>query len=162
MSTVARQAEPITLAGYERLSAELEQLATVRRRELADELREAREDGAELGENAGVATVLEDQLALERRIDELEAVLSFVSIVDPPCDGTAGIGHQVRVRLGRRAGAVDYRLVGPHESDPERGLISIDTPVGGALVGTRPGEIVEVATPAGPLRVEVIAIEDAA
>lgn len=161
MSAIARQAEPITRQGYERLRAELEQLVTVRRRELTGELRDAREDGVELGDNAAVAAVLEDHLALERRIDELEAALSFVSVVGPPDDGTVGIGHRVRIRLGARPEPVEYQLVGPRESDPQRRRISIDSPVGRALVGARAGETVEVETPSGALTVELLAVAKA-
>jgi transcription elongation factor GreA len=158
MSTVARQPEPITRKGYERLRAELDHLVTIRRRQTADDLREAREDGAEPGENVGVAAVRDDQAALERRIDELEAALSFVRIVDPPTDGVAGIGHRVRLRLAADEAPMEYELVGPLEADPGQRRISIDSPVGRAVVGHRAGDVVEVETPRGTRTIEIVAL----
>ena len=160
MSTAARQPDPITREGYDRLRAELDHLVTIRRRQMADDLREAREDGAEPGENVGVSAVLDDHAALERRINELEAALSFVQIVDPPTDGVAGIGHRVRLRLGDAATPMVYELVGPLEADPGRRRISIDSPVGEALVGQRAGDVVEVETPRGVRTIEILAVGD--
>jgi transcription elongation factor GreA len=159
MSTVARQAQPITRAGYERLRAELDHLVTIRRRQMADELREARADGAE-PENLGVAAVLGDQAALERRIDELQAALSTVRVVDPPADGVVGIGQRVRIRFAKDAKPIEYELVGPIEADPSARRISIESPVGQALLGHRAGDVVEVDTPSGKRNVEIIAVGD--
>jgi transcription elongation factor GreA len=158
LATVARQPEPITREGYERLRAELDHLVTIRRRQLADDLREAREDGAEPGENAGVAAVLDDQATLERRIDELEAALAVVQVVDPPADGVAGIGQRVRLRLAAGADPIEYELVGPLEADPGARRISIDSPVGEALVGRQAGDVVRVDTPRGSRTVEILVV----
>jgi transcription elongation factor GreA len=158
MSTVARQPEPITREGYDRLRAELEQLVTIRRREVADHLRTAREDGAEPGENVGVAAALDDHAALERRIDELEAALSYTRIAEPPVDGVAGIGQRVTVRLAAGARPVEFDLVGPIEADPDTRRISVESPIGQALVGRRAGDVVEAETPGGRRLVEIVAV----
>ena len=160
MSTDARQAEPITREGFEQLRAELDHLVTIRRRQLADDLREARDDGAEPGENAGVAAALDDQAALERRIDELEAALAISRIVEPPTDGVVGFGQRVRIRLSAGAEPVEYELVGPLECDPERRRISIDSPDCSALIWHRAGDVVEVKTPRGARTVEIVSVGD--
>ena len=160
MSTVARQAEPITREGFERLRAELDHLVTIRRRQLADDLREAREDGAEPGENAGVAAALDDQAALERRIDELEAALAISRVVEPPADGVVGFGQRVRIRFSPGADPIEYELVGPLECDPQGRRISIESPVGSALLGHRAGDVVEVQTPRGARTVEIVSVGD--
>jgi transcription elongation factor GreA len=158
MSTVAHRPEPITRAGYERLQAELEQLVTTRRRQIVEELREAREDGTEPGETRPVAEVLDDRAALERRIDELTRALAIATIADPPADGVAGIGKRVSIRLGAGRAPIDYDLVGAIEADPGERRISVASPIGEALVGRRAGERVEVETPGGLREVEIVAV----
>jgi transcription elongation factor GreA len=140
MATVARQPEPITREGFERLRAELDRLHVVRRREAAEDL--------------------DDQAALERRIEELEASLSFVRIVDPPPGGVVDVGQRVRLRLARGATPVEYELVGPIESDPSERRISVGSPIGQALVGRRAGDVVQVETPTGQRTVEIVSVGD--
>jgi transcription elongation factor GreA len=158
MSTVARQPEPITREGYERLRTELEHLVTIKRRQVADDLREARDDGTEPGENRPVAEALDDHAALERRIAELEAALAFARIVEPSPAGVAGIGQRVSIRLAPGAAPLDYHLVGPIEADPAERRISVETPMGQALVGGRAGDAVQVETPGGVRVVEIVAV----
>jgi transcription elongation factor GreA len=158
MSTAAHQPEQITREGYERLRAELEQLVTIKRRQLADDLREARDDGTEPGENRPVAEALDDHAALERRIDELEAALAFARIAEPPEEGVAGIGQRVSIRLAQGRAPIDYHLVGAIEADPAARRISVESPIGRALVGRRTGESVEVETPGGMRVVEIVAV----
>ena len=162
MSTVAHQPVPITREGFDRLQAELEHLVTAKRREVAEWLRVAKEDGGEPGENLDVAAALDEQAALERRIDELEATLALARIADPPVDGVAGIGQRVQIRLRPGAAPIEYHLVGAAEADPAAGRISVDSPVGQALVGHRAGDTVTVETPGGARVVEIVAVgEDA-
>lgn len=155
--SVARQLELITREGYERLAAELDRLMTFQRRQVADDLRDAKEDGSAPGENAGLAGLLDDQAALERRIEELETTLSLVRVADPPRLGVADIGQPIRIRIGG-GGARDCQLVGPVEADPATGGISIASPIGAALLGRRAGDAVEVLTPGGTRSVELIAV----
>jgi len=157
MSTVARQQELITREGYERLTAELDRLMTIQRRRLADDLRDARDDGSEPGENAGLAGLLDDQAALERRIEELQTTLQLVTVADPPKLGVAGIGQPITIRIGG-GGPRNCQLVGPVEADPATGGISIASPIGQALVGKRAGDVVEVVTPGGIRVVELISV----
>lgn len=134
MSTVAHQSEQITREGYERLREELEQLGTIK------------------------PDVLDDPEALERRIEELETALAFARIAEPPQDGAAGIGLRVSIRLAPGTTPIDYHLVGAIEADPAARRISVASPIGQALVGRRPGESVEVETPGGMRRIEIVAL----
>jgi transcription elongation factor GreA len=149
---------PVTREGYLRLQAELEILVTVTRREIDAWLREARQDGADPGENTDVAAALDERAALEGRIADLRTTLALASIAEPT-EGTAGVGQRVLLRLG--AGPpVEYHLVGPAEADVGRRRISVASPVGRALTGRCAGDSVQVETPGGARTVEIVAIGD--
>lgn len=161
MSIAADQAGSITREGYERLQAELDELINVRRPEIARWLREARADGGEPGENLDLTEALDEQARLERRIAELQRRLALARIVESAADGTAGIGAHVRLRTPS-GDTVVYQLVGALEADPGRRVLSIDSPVGQALLGRREGEVVDVEAPGGRRRFEIIAIASSA
>jgi transcription elongation factor GreA len=152
----AEETLPISADGYEQRCRELDVLRNEARRELGERLREAREDG-DLADNLALQDLLEEQGQLERRIARLEAQLALVEIVAPAADGRAGIGSVVRVREGADA-TFEYELVGSLESDVGNGRVSIDAPVGQALVGQRAGARVEVATPRGPVALDVVSV----
>ena len=154
--TKADETLPISADGYERRCRELDALRDVARRELGERLREARQDG-DLADNPALQDLLEEQAQLERRIALLEAQLAVAEIVAPAADGRAGIGSVVRVRDGDGS-TFEYELVGPLESDVGNGCVSIGAPVGRALAGQRAGAHVEVATPRGPLTLEVVSV----
>ena len=149
----------ITRDGYERLQSELEELITVQRPAVARWLREAREDGGEPGENAGVAEALEERALLEQRISELRRRLAEARIVEPVLDGTISIGAFVRLRNAGSGATIDYQLVGAAESDPSRRRISVESPVGEALLGQAAGDVVEVDAPGGRRRFEIVSVD---
>jgi transcription elongation factor GreA len=154
-------AHAMTRAGFERLRDELRVLTTSRREEIAYALRQAREDGGDLADNAGLAEAIDEQHRLARRIDELQALLAGARIVPPPRDGTAGIGTRIRVcRAG--AEAIEYELVGALEADPRNRRVSIASPVGQALLGRTVGDAVHVQAPGGGRRLEILAIDELA
>lgn len=148
----------MTPEGYDRLREELAVLCTERREEVAEWLREAREDGGDPSENADLAHALQEHDRLERRIGQLEVILSTARVVAPSGDGTAGTGTLVEVRRddGQRA---HYELVGASEADASNGRISIASPVGQALAGRAPGAVVTVQTPRGVKRLELVAVQ---
>jgi transcription elongation factor GreA len=150
----------ISAAGYERLSREVETLRTDARRALTEQLREAREDG-DLEDNPGLGDVLEEQAQLEQRIALLEARVRSAEIVEPTTDGRAGIGTRVCVRDLAAGSAHEYELVGPLESDVGNGRVSLEAPVGRALVGRLPGERVDVETPRGVVELELLEVRPA-
>lgn len=146
----------ISAEGYEQLVRELDALRNEARRELGEQLREARQDG-DLADNPALQALLEEQALLERRIALLEAQLAAAEIVAPVADGSVGIGTVVRVRDGDGA-TFELELVGPLESDVSNDRVSIATPVGQALVGHRAGTRVEAQTPGGPLALDILSV----
>ena len=156
MSTNMDERLLISAEGYEQRRRELDKLRNEARRELGERLREARRDG-DLDVNPALQDLFEEQVRLERRIALLKAQLAVAKIVSPAPDGQAGIGSSIRVRDNDGA-TFEYELVGPLESDVGNGRLSIRAPVGQALVGKRAGTSVEVATPRGPLTLEVVSV----
>jgi transcription elongation factor GreA len=151
------QALFVTADGYEQLRFELERLCTDGRAEMSRRLREAREDG-HLSNNPALYDLLEEQVQLERRIAILEGQLAAAEIVVPPADGVAGIGSVVRVRDRQTGDLAEYELVGPIESDIANGRVSVDAPVGRALVRRSAGAVVDVETPRGTLGLKVLSV----
>ena len=151
------QALLVTAGGYEQLSAELERLRTNGRVEMSEHLREARGDGP-LANNPALYELLEEQAQLERRITILETQLAAAKVVIPAADGAASIGSVVRVRDGEAGELAEYELVGPVEADIANGRVSVDAPVGRALVGQGAGAVVDVETPGGKLGLKVLSV----
>jgi transcription elongation factor GreA len=146
----------ISAEGYEQRCRELDVLRNEARRELGERLRAARQEG-DFADNPALYDLLEEQAQLERRIALLEAQLAVAEIVAPAADGRAGIGNVIGVCDGDGA-TFEYELVGPLESDVGKGRVSIGAPVGQALLGQRAGACVEVATPRGPITLEVLSV----
>jgi transcription elongation factor GreA len=147
--SAAEQLRSITREGYERLQAQLDELVTVRRAELADRLRAARDDGGGPDGNSDHAEALEEHALLERRIATLRRTLALVKVID-----------YVRLRMPSGASA-RYQLVGTAEADPGRRRISVGSPVGQAILGQRHGDVVDVQAPGGAHRIEILEIEAA-
>lgn len=150
----------LTKEGFERLELELETLRD-RRPELADQLRRAMED-KDFRENAPLDAAREEQAKVEARIREIEATLRHAMVVQPQDNGeprSAQIGVTVRLRDEASGHEIAYRLVERSEVDPTAGKISIESPVGKAVLGRKRGESIEVATPGGTRAFTVEAIE---
>ncbi len=149
----------LTREGRERLERELEELRSKRRPELHARMRETRATG--YGDTADLAEYTDAQWELARveaRIAELERLLARAEPVEaPPTRDQAGLGSTVLVQ--NEEGTERYTLVGPTEADPRFGRRSLESPVGRALLGRRSGEVVEVETPAGRRRLEILAVE---
>ncbi len=147
----------LTGRGWEKLQGELLSL----RKQRASAPRACVEiaEAAEPGEG-GLGYVQSDLASLDRRISQLEQILSRAVPVGPDHrePGVAGVGSRVAVcwEDGERE---DYVLVGPPEVDLQAGYISYESPVGGALLGRREGDWVEVAAPQGPCRLQVVMVE---
>ena len=150
----------ITAEGYERLRSELESLRSAGRRAMSEQLREARADG-NLEDNPALFDVLEEQAQLERRIATLEGRLAAARIAEPNGDGSAGVGSSVWLRDLETNEPFEYELVGAIEANVGEGRVSVDAPVGRALLGAAAGEIVTVACPRGELRFQVMSVTGA-
>lgn len=148
----------LTAEGFARLKAELEELKGPRRQELAARLRSAIQMG-DLSENADYHKAKEDQAFLEGRIQELEYLLRNAVLIDEN-------GPRDVVTLGARVTIQEddlppetYHLVGATEADPRNGKISNESPIGRALLDHKVGDVVEVQTPGGVVRLKILKIE---
>jgi len=151
----------LTEEGHEKLCAELEYLKTVRRREVAEKIRSAKEEG-DLSENAGYDQAKEEQAFVEGRIMTLERILRTTAIIEEkgPTD-EVGLGSRVtvvEVDGDWRSTPETYHLVGSAEADPSNGRISNESPLGKALMGLSIGQSVQVSAPSGVLYFEIIDI----
>src|ERR671931_1956985 len=147
----------ITREGLARLSEELERLTTVERRRIVERLRHAAASETNQTENADYMDAREEQALLERRIALLEERLREARLVEPrPGNGRVDVGERVRLRDLESGERLELELVGPLESDPFAGRISVASPLGKAIVGLRRGEIAGVDAPLGRRRLKVV------
>ena len=151
----------VTAEGYERLCSELESLQSEGRRAMSERLGEARGDG-HFEDNPALFHVFEEQARLERRIATLEAWVAAARIAAPNGDGSAGIGSSVRLRDLETSELLEYEVVGAIEGNVGQGRLSVEAPVGRALLGAAAGDILTVACPRGELRFEVMSVTGAA
>jgi transcription elongation factor GreA len=152
----------LTAEGYEKLQTELEYLKTVRRREVAEKIRSAKEEG-DISENAGYDQAKEEQAFVEGRIMTLERILRKTTIIEEnvPTD-RVGLGSRVtvvEVDGDWRSSPETYHMVGSAEADPTNGRISNESPLGKGLVGLRVGQSVTVSAPDGVIRFEIVDIQ---
>jgi transcription elongation factor GreA len=142
----------LTPTGREKLLAELEELKGPRRQAVTAAIREARSHG-DLKENAAYHEAKLNQSRLEGRIAEVEHILDVSRMVDRPADAQgAHLGSLVTYEDQDSGKETTTTLVGQYEADPLKGLLSIDSPMGSALVGCNEGDLVEVEVPAGTRR----------
>ena len=142
------EAHFLTPEGKARLEEELEFLRKVRRPEVAEHIRLAREDG-DLSENAGYDAAKEEQAHVEGRILTLENILKNAQIIEKKGNsGTVVVGSQVTVQEDGYD-AETFHIVGSAEVNPQQGRISNKSPLGRALLGKRQGDEVQVNTPNG-------------
>ena len=145
--------------GYEKLNAELKDLKTRGRKEIAEEIAEARAKG-DLSENAEYDAAKEAQGMLEKRIAELENTLATSSIIDEKNIDTskAYLLSTVEIKNHNVGKTMTYTLVSKDEADFSSGKISVDSPIGAAILGKEVGDVVEVKVPAGNLKLEILSI----
>jgi transcription elongation factor GreA len=146
----------ITPEGLAALRAELHDLETRARAEIAGRIKTAREWG-DLKENAEYHAAKEDQAHLETRIKRLTERLRGATVVETvPTDGAIGFGSTVEVRDEASGRTATYTLVGAAEARATDGRLSIESPVAQALLGAREGDAVEVQTPGGTRAFRVV------
>ncbi len=151
---------PITLKGAELLRVELRKLKGEDRPAVIRAIAEARSHG-DLSENAEYHAAREQQGFIEGRIKEIEQRLGDAQVIDPAMltdTGKVVFGSTVEIAPVDGGPEVSYQIVGNDEADIRRGLISINSPIARALIGRAPGDEVEVATPGGARRFEVLAV----
>lgn len=149
-----------TQESYDKLDAELRDLKTRGRKEVAADLEEARSKG-DLSENAEYDAAKEAQGFLEDRITKLEDVLANSRIIDTNELDLSQVRVLTKVTiLNKKTNKeMQYTLVSPNEADFKQGKISVKSPIGQALIGHKTGDVVEVKVPAGLLELEIKKIE---
>ena len=150
----------MTFAGLRALEDELFDLKVYKRKEVAQKIKEAREQG-DLSENAEYDAAKDEQRDIEARIEELEKLLKNVEVVgqDEVDADTVGIGSRVKLYDVEMDEEVEYTIVGSTEADALNGKISNESPVGKALMGAKVGDKVCVETQAGVIEYEIRNIE---
>ena len=149
----------LTREGYNKIQEELEYLRGQKRRQIAQDIAEARAQG-DISENAEYDAAKEAQAMNEKKISEMQDVLVRAQIMDETNIATdqALLGATVKVRDHATGEEIDYMLVSEEESDFDMNKISTSSPVGEALLGRKVGEIVEVNVPVGVIQYEIVKI----
>ena len=147
----------LTYEGLKALEDELHELKVNRRREVAQKIKEAREQG-DLSENAEYDAAKEEQRDIELRIEEIDKILKNAEVVDDN-DGDSSVinvGCTVTIKDLEFNEEMEYKIVGSTEADSLKGKISNESPVGKALIGAQKGETVEVETHAGNIKTVIL------
>ena len=145
----------LTARGLEKLKQDLER-ARVRRIDAADRMKEAAQPG-DIEDNPELEQAKEEVARLDERIYELEEMIGRAQIIEGRKSGVAEPGSTIEV-VDDEGETITYHLVGAVEADPQSGRISVESPVGRALVGKRPGDSVTVEVPAGTIALTVKAV----
>ena len=152
----------LTPGGYRRLKDEIDYLSTKKREEVADRIKEARYFG-DISENSEYDDAKNEQAMLEQRIFALEDKLRSAIVIDEKDIKTdvVGVGTKVTIQDVARGDVVQYSIVGSAEADPSDRKLSNESPVGHAIMGHKPGEVVSVRAPRGEIKLKIIDIERA-
>lgn len=150
----------VSKEGLEEIKERLLFLKSVRRKEVADKIAEARSYG-DLSENSEYDIAREEQATVEAEIFDLENKVKHAVIIDPKKINTSkvSVGCTVQVLNMKMNKEFSYKIVGDAESEPAKGIISNISPVGAGLMGKKVGEVAVVRTPAGMLNFKVLAIK---
>lgn len=147
----------LTYEGLKNMEAELENLKTVRRKDVADKIKEARGQG-DLSENAEYDAAKEEQAEIEARIVQLEKMLRNAEVIDEEegAKDTISLGTTVTLLDVEFDEEMEYTIVGSAEADPMNGRISNESPVGMALLGHKKGEKIKIDTPDGEVVFKIV------
>lgn len=147
----------VTQQGLIKLQNELQELKTIKRKEVVERIEQAKEYG-DLSENAEYATAKEEQAFVEGRISELEHILKNVTIIEETkSNGFVKVGSKIKIQ--DNGNSKEYKIVGSEEADPSQGLISNESPIGRAFLGKRKGDVVEISVPKGVIKYKIVEIE---
>ena len=150
----------LTYAGLKKLEEELHDLKVVKRKEVAEKIKEAREQG-DLSENAEYDAAKDEQRDIEARIEEIEKILKNAEVVveDEVDLDKISVGCKVKVHDFEFEEDIELKIVGSTEANSLEGKISNESPVGKALIGAHTGGVVEVEMPAGIMKYKVLGIQ---
>ena len=153
----------LTQEGMERLRKELKELSSNEKPDLLRRLAEARAHG-DLSENAEYHAVKERKAEVEKRMHELNSILSRAEVYHPKeeeANGACVFGSFISVRIDRgddKKAEREFRVVSKHEADTKSGRLSIASPLGRELIGKTEGDFVELETPSGTIVYEILSI----
>lgn len=152
----------LTREGLKKYEDELHDLKVVKRKEVAQKIKEAREQG-DLSENAEYDAAKDEQRDIEARIEELEALLKNVEVVDMETDADdvtkVNFGLVVTVKDNEFGDEMEFKIVGATEANSLKGKISNESPLGKALIGSKKGDVVTVEAPAGVIEYTILDIK---
>lgn len=150
----------LTSKGMQALEDELQDLKVVKRKEIAQKIKEAREQG-DLSENAEYDAAKDEQRDIEARIEEIEKILKNAEVVveDEVDSDKINVGCKVDVYDVEFEEEIEFQIVGSTEANSLEGKISNESPVGKALIGASIGDVVEVETPTGVMQYKVLKIQ---
>ena len=150
----------LTYEGLKKYEDELQDLKVVKRREVAQKIKEARDQG-DLSENAEYDAAKDEQRDIEARIEELEKILKNAEVVDEDEVDLEkiNIGCQVKILDVEFDEELEYKIVGSTEANSLKGKISNESPVGKALIGAKVGDVINVETQAGVFQYKVLEIQ---
>lgn len=150
----------LTYGGLKKLEDELQDLKVYRRKEVAQKIKEAREQG-DLSENAEYDAAKDEQRDIEARIEEIEKILKNAEVVveDEVDLEKIGVGCKVKVHDFEYEEDIEFKIVGSTEANSLEGKISNESPVGHALIGKKINDVVDVETQAGVIQYKVLDIK---
>ncbi len=151
----------LTKEGLEKLQQDLETMKTVRRKEVAERLKQAIGFG-DLSENSEYDDAKNEQAFIEGEIQRMEEMLINVVVIEEGAkveDGTIAIGSKVVIRFVGDDEEEEYKIVGTVEADPMNNRISNESPVGKAIIGHKAGDIVEIEVPNGIVQYEILKVD---
>ncbi|OHX53556.1 transcription elongation factor GreA [Planococcus salinarum] len=150
---------PMTAAGKQKLEDELDFLKTIKRKEVVERIKVARDFG-DLSENAEYDSAKEDQAFVEGRISTLESMIRNAVIINANdlSNDTVRLGTTVTFVEVPDGDKESYTIVGSAEADPLEGRISNDSPIAKSMIGRTTGERVKVLTPGGEMEIEIVSI----
>ncbi len=150
----------LTQEGLEKIKAELDELVSVGRKEVAAKLKEAISYG-DLSENSEYDSAKNEQAELEVKILQLEDKIRRAKIIteSDTSAGTVSIGNVVKIKDEQDGEIMEYKIVGASEADPLEGKISNDSPVGAGVLGHKEGDTIEVVVPDGTREYTIISID---
>lgn len=150
----------LTYEGLQKLEQELEHLKVVKRKEISQKIKEAREQG-DLSENAEYDAAKDEQRDIEARIEQIENILKNAEVVSDEeiDDSKISVGSRVKILDVEYNEEMEYKIVGSTEANSLKGMISNESPVGRALIGASVGDTIKVETEAGELEYKVLDIK---
>ncbi len=157
---MAEKKNILTYEGLRQLEEELQELKVNKRKQVAEKIKEAREQG-DLSENAEYDAAKDEQRDIEARIEEIDKILKNAEVVveDEVDVDVINIGCMVRILDMEYNDELEYKIVGSTEANSLKGKISNESPVGKALMGARKGDVISVDTHSGMIQYKILEIQ---